>query len=76
MDQNQIVAAMRGMKDCFDRSTACLSEEDSACVPAEGMYSAAQQIAHVAQTIEWFVDGAFSPGGFDLDFGKNDANGK
>ena len=25
-------------------------------------------VAHAAQTIDWFIDGAFAPNGFDLDF--------
>jgi uncharacterized damage-inducible protein DinB len=29
------------------------------------MMTAAQQVAHVAQTIDWFVDGAFRSEGFD-----------
>ena len=33
-----------------------------------GVYTVAQQVAHAAQTIDWFVEGAFRPEGFDLDF--------
>jgi uncharacterized damage-inducible protein DinB len=35
------------------------------------MMTAAQQVAHVAQTIEWFVQGASRPEGFDLDFERH-----
>lgn len=52
----------------FERSTRCLAEEDSVFAPAEGVMTAAQQIAHVAQTVDWFVEGAFRPEGFDTDF--------
>ena len=52
----------------FTRSTACLEEEHSTFTPREGMMNVAQQVAHVAQTIEWFFEGAFRPEGFDLDF--------
>ena len=31
----------------------------------------AQQVAHTAQTLDWFVQGATSPEGFDLDFQKH-----
>lgn len=31
----------------------------------------AQQVAHVAQTLDWFVDGASQREGFDLDFAKH-----
>ena len=28
----------------------------------------AQQVAHVAQTVDWFLEGAFRPEGFAMDF--------
>ena len=31
----------------------------------------AQQVAHAAQTIDWFIEGASRPEGFDLDFEKH-----
>ncbi len=31
----------------------------------------AQQVAHAAQTLDWFVNGASRPEGFDLDFAKH-----
>jgi uncharacterized damage-inducible protein DinB len=34
------------------------------------MMTAAQQVAHAAQTIDWFIEGAKRPEGFDLDFAK------
>lgn len=61
---NQLVAS----KDFFDRSTRVLEESDSAFRPQDGMMTVAQQIAHVAQTLDWFVQGAQRPNGFDLDF--------
>ena len=72
MEPNPYVAAVRGLKDCFDRTTDCLHEEDSGFAPREGMLTVAQQVAHVAQTIEWFLEGAFSERGFDLDFEKHE----
>jgi len=52
----------------FNRSTRELAEPDSGFAPKEGMFTAAGQIAHVAQTINWFVDGAFASGGFSMEF--------
>lgn len=52
----------------FNNSTRELPEDLSGFTPAEGMMTAAQQIAHVAQTIDWFIEGAFRPEGFDLNF--------
>ncbi len=57
------------MKEFFDRATACLAEEDSTFAPTDEMMTAAQQVAHVAHTVDWFIEGAFGDGnGFDMDF--------
>ena len=55
-------------KDFFDRSTGVLDEADSGFRPREGMWTVAQQVTHTAQTLDWFMEGAFRPEGFDLDF--------
>lgn len=55
--------------DFFNRSTRCLTEEHSTYKPTDELMTVAQQVAHVAQTIDWFIDGAFNrEDGFDLDF--------
>jgi uncharacterized damage-inducible protein DinB len=56
------------MRDFFNRSTQCLEEGDSAFAPQAGMMTVAQQVAHVAQTIDWFITGTFTDKGFDMDF--------
>jgi uncharacterized damage-inducible protein DinB len=58
-------------KEFFERSTRVLEEADSGFRPQEGMMTAAQQVAHAAQTLDWFVEGASRPEGFDLDFEKH-----
>lgn len=58
-------------KDFFNRSTRVLAEADSGFRPRDGMMTAAQQVAHTAQTIDWFIEGASRPEGFDLDFAKH-----
>lgn len=58
-------------KEFFDRSTRVLEEGDSQFRPREGMMTVAQQVAHTAQTIEWFIDGASRPEGFDLNFAEH-----
>ncbi len=63
---NQLLAS----KDFFDRSTRVLDEADSGFRPREGMMTVAQQVAHAAHTLDWFVEGASRPEGFDLDFEK------
>ena len=61
---NQLLAS----KDFFDRSTRVLEEADSEFRPQADMMTVAQQVAHAAQTLDWFVEGASRPEGFDLDF--------
>jgi uncharacterized damage-inducible protein DinB len=64
---NQLLAS----KAFFERSTGVLEEGDSQFRPQEGMMTAAQQVAHTAQTLDWFIEGASRPEGFDLDFEKH-----
>ena len=63
---NQLLAS----KDFFERSTRVLDEADSGFRPREGMMTVAQQVAHAAHTLDWFIEGASRPEGFDLDFEK------
>src|ERR1019366_5697881 len=64
---NQLLAS----KDFFERSTRVLEEADSEFRPKEGMMTVAQQVAHTAQTLDWFIEGASRTEGFDLDFEEN-----
>jgi uncharacterized damage-inducible protein DinB len=57
-------------KEFFERSTRVLDEADSEFRPQEGTMTVAQQVAHTAQTLDWFVEGASRSEGFDLDFEK------
>ena len=61
---NQLLAS----KEFFSRSTGVLEEADSAFRPQEAMMTVAHQVAHTAQTLVWFVEGASRTAGFDLDF--------
>jgi uncharacterized damage-inducible protein DinB len=63
-------AQLLASKDYFARSTRVLEESDSSFRPHDAMMTVAQHVAHVARTLDWFIDGAASPGGFDLDFEK------
>jgi uncharacterized damage-inducible protein DinB len=62
--ENQIIAS----KDFFERSTRCLEEKDSQFLPRPGMMTVAQQVAHAAQTLDWFIQGVSRSEGFDMDF--------
>ncbi len=62
------VIELENIERFFNTSTGALTEDASGFTPVEGMMTAAQQVAHAAQTVDWFVQGAFRPEGFDLDF--------
>jgi uncharacterized damage-inducible protein DinB len=55
-----IQAQLKSMQEFFVRSTRPLAEEHASFAPREGMFTTAGLIAHVAQTIEWFFDAAFT----------------
>jgi uncharacterized damage-inducible protein DinB len=65
---NDYAGQLLASQDYFNRSTRVLDEADSEFRPQDGMMTAAQQIAHTAQTLDWFVEGAGRPEGFDLNF--------
>ncbi len=73
MLKQQLSAELNVSEQFFNNSSKNLGEEDSGFRPREGMYNAAQQVKHIAGTIHWYLDGAFSPDGFDMDFEKHKA---
>ncbi|MCX6628212.1 MAG: DinB family protein [Candidatus Solibacter sp.] len=64
---NQLLSS----KEFFERSTRVLDEADSGFRPQDGMMTVGQHVAHTAQTLDWFIEGASRPEGFDLDFEKH-----
>ncbi|MBC7924531.1 MAG: DinB family protein [Bryobacteraceae bacterium] len=68
MKAQELQLELQSTQEFFDRSTRCLTDADSGFRPVEGMYTVAQQVAHTAQTIDWFIQGGSRPEGFDLDF--------
>lgn len=68
MEPAILVQNLSSCQEYFNRSTNVLTEEDSGFTPAEGMMTTAQQVAHIAQTIDWFLEGTFREEGFDMDF--------
>lgn len=68
MMQELLAGDLKSTAAFFDRSTSALAEADSTFAPNDEMYTVAAHVAHAAQTIEWFIDGAFNPQGFNLDF--------
>jgi uncharacterized damage-inducible protein DinB len=68
MLNQSLIEMLKASEEYFDRSTSCLTEEHSTFKPQNESMTVSQQVAHVAQTLEWFIEGAFRPEGFDLDF--------
>ena len=67
MTKQTLINQINASKTYLDRSTEVLGEMDSAFAPAEGMMTVAQQIAHIALTVDWFREGTFGSG-FNMDF--------
>ena len=68
LQPNDLAKQLLASQDFFNRSTRVLDEEASGFRPLEGMMTVAQQVAHTAQTLDWFIEGATRPEGFDLNF--------
>ena len=66
--KERLLDELNAALEFFNRSTGSLTEADSTYTPVDGVFTTAQQVAHAAQTIDWFIKGAFEPGGFDMDF--------
>jgi uncharacterized damage-inducible protein DinB len=71
MTPQDVINDLKASQEFFERSTRCLSEENSGFRPAEDTYSVSEQVAHVARTIDWFVEGASRPEGFDMNFDQH-----
>ena len=67
--KDTLLAQLNNAYTCFQRSTGSLAEEDSSFTPVEGTFTVA---GHVGQTINWFIQGAFRPDGFAMDFPANE----
>jgi len=72
MIREGLIAQVETMHRFFRNSIRRLEERDSAYAPFKEMYSVAEQVAHTAMTIQWFMDGAFGPSGFDMNFEEHD----
>jgi uncharacterized damage-inducible protein DinB len=67
------VSSLRNVKTFFDTTTRCLEESDSEFAPQPEMFSVAHHVAHTAQTVDWFLNGALRPEGFDMGFVAHEA---
>ena len=72
MYKQELIRELKLSKEYLDRSSKCLEEADADYSPVDGVFTARQQIAHIAATVDWFLEGAFG-GGFDMDFDSHTA---
>jgi len=63
-DTGQLESARR----FFERTISCFGDADADFRATPENLSVAEQIAHTAQTVDWFIQGALEPTGFSLDF--------
>ena len=70
MANNSYAVPIKQAHRFFSRTVGVFIEEDAAYAPVAGQFTVAQHIAHVAQTIDWFIAGGFSDEGFSLDFAE------
>jgi uncharacterized damage-inducible protein DinB len=66
-----LVSQLKASKEYLDRATRELTEEDASYAPDENSFTSAQQLGHIAQTVDWFMEGAFGAG-FNMDFENHD----
>lgn len=76
MLRDQAVEQMKTMRHFFNNTISCFTEKDAGFAPKPEMYTVAQHIFHVGDTVTWFISGAFSPAGFNLEFEAQIAQAK
>ncbi len=64
---------LRSSREFFERTIACLQEEDGTFETGKGGFSTIQQIAHAAQTVDWFLHGVQPGNAFQTDFAALEA---
>lgn len=67
MLSTQLITTLEATRKFFNTTTSCFESQDADFTPQPGMFSVAGQIAHTADSIEWFMEGALGKG-WDMDF--------
>ncbi len=65
--QSEALYEIAATRRFFDRTTRCLSEAEAGFRATPETMTVAQQVAHAAQTIDWFREGGFEDR-WDMDF--------
>ncbi len=62
MDAHALVRELENTQKFFRTTLSALEDAEQGFAPQDGMSSVAAQVAHVAETVDWFVGGAFGSG--------------
>lgn len=65
-----VAETMVWARQFFRRSTSVLTKENADFAPEPELLTVKQQVAHVAHTVDWFLD-ALEGKGFDMDFASH-----
>ena len=74
MANEDLTRQLQATQAYFEKTISCFQEADGEFAPKEGQFTVAQHIAHAAQIVEWFFEGAFRPQGFNMAFEELDAD--
>lgn len=75
MLKNGLIQEITVTERFFFKTISVLNSEDALFKPDPGMYSVCAHIHHVADSVEWFIDGAFKHAdGFAMNFEELIAN--
>ena len=70
--QETLATRLKTTLKFFQGTISGFEEADSGFAPGPEMFTVAAQVAHVADTVDWFVEGAFGKG-WNLDFAALEA---
>ena len=73
MANEDLARQLEAVQTYFEKTVSCFEAEDAEFAPQDGLFTVSQQIAHTAQTIEWFFEGAFRPQGMNMGFEELEA---
>ncbi len=71
----ELVNELETTRKFFSKTLSTFEETDAGFSPKSELYTVAGHVAHVADTVDWFVEGAFGPG-WNMDFEGLIANAK
>lgn len=71
MTVDSLAGELQAVRKYFERTISIFEDDDSTFAPKPDMFTVAQQVYHVAQTIDWAVAGAFGDG-WNMDFEAHD----